>query len=103
MTEAQIGEFLVMFTSNFKAGDPSPEGYLAWHAWADVQYKAGLRQAQCPTCGKWRFPQELSTREIESNYFDRRGRRYVTRAFLCLKCSTARSDAITRAPDASDG
>lgn len=28
---------------DFKAGDPPPEGYLAWHEWAETQHKAGLR------------------------------------------------------------
>jgi hypothetical protein len=44
----------------FKPGDPPPEGYLNWHAWAEVQDKAGLRQKQCSRCGLWKFPQELS-------------------------------------------
>ena len=34
----------------YKPGDQAPEGYLAWHEWAEVQHKAGLR----------RYPQELS-------------------------------------------
>lgn len=42
----------------FKKGDPRPEGYMAWQDWALVQDKAGLRQSLCPTCHKWRFPQE---------------------------------------------
>ncbi len=36
-----------------------PSGYMDWHAWAAVQHKAGLRQRECPTCGKWRYPQEM--------------------------------------------
>ena len=39
-------------------GDQPPELYLKWHAWAEVQYRAGLRQRRCPHCGLWRFPQE---------------------------------------------
>ena len=42
----------------FAVGDPAPDGYLDWHAWADVQHKGGLRQAKCPVCGLWRFEQE---------------------------------------------
>lgn len=42
---------------DYKPGDPPPDGYLAWHEWAEVQHKAGLRQRQC-LCGKWVFPQE---------------------------------------------
>ena len=45
-------------TSTYRPGDPRPDGYLEWHAWATVQYIAGLRQTQCPECGRWRFPQE---------------------------------------------
>lgn len=37
---------------------PPPEGYVAWHEWAEAQYKAGLRQKQCTVCGRWLFPQE---------------------------------------------
>lgn len=44
----------------YKPGDQAPEGYLAWHEWAEVQHKAGLRQKQCGRCGLWRYPQQLS-------------------------------------------
>jgi hypothetical protein len=44
---------------DYKPGDPAPDGYLAWHEWADVQAAAGLEQVQCETCRLWRFPQEL--------------------------------------------
>ena len=44
-------------TPTFKAGDPPPRGYLAWHEWARIQDKAGLRQARCSS-GYWHFPQE---------------------------------------------
>jgi hypothetical protein len=43
----------------FKAGDPRPAGYAAWHEWAAAQHRAGLRQARCRNCGLWKFPQEL--------------------------------------------
>jgi hypothetical protein len=46
--------------SPYKPGDPPPGGYLNWHAWAEVQDKAGLRQKKCRQCGLWKFPQELS-------------------------------------------
>ena len=42
----------------FKVGDPAPEGYTAWHEWAVVQYRRGLRQRRCRH-GKWLFPQEF--------------------------------------------
>lgn len=44
----------------YKPGDQAPEGYLAWHEWAEVQHRAGLRQKQCGRCGLWRYPQQLS-------------------------------------------
>ena len=43
----------------FKVGDPKPEGYLACHEWARVQLAGGLRQAKCPACGLWKFPQQV--------------------------------------------
>src|SRR5262245_20915083 len=42
----------------YKAGDPRPAGYLAFHEWADAQIEAGLEQRRCWKCGLWRFPQE---------------------------------------------
>ena len=48
----------ILISPTFKAGDPSPEGYIQWHEWARVQHKAGLRQRRCWSCGLWRFPQE---------------------------------------------
>lgn len=46
-------------TDKFKPGDPAPSGYMAWHAWADVQYRSGLRQKRCRGCGRFLFPQEV--------------------------------------------
>ena len=45
----------------YKPGDPEPEGYLDWQEWARVQHKAGLRQATCPRCGLWEFPQSMDS------------------------------------------
>lgn len=44
----------------YRPGDLPPEGYLEWHEWACVQWKAGIRQVECGRCGKWKTPQELS-------------------------------------------
>lgn len=52
---------IVCVTHEFKPGDQAPEGYLAWHEWAEIQHKAGLRQQECGRCGKWKYPQELSS------------------------------------------
>lgn len=43
----------------FHVGEPAPAGYLAWHEWARVQHRAGLRQLRCARCGLWRFPREI--------------------------------------------
>jgi hypothetical protein len=51
--------------SDFKKGDSPPSGYMAWHRWAEVQYKSGLRQERCGMCGLFKFPQELSKNVIE--------------------------------------
>ena len=56
----QIDGGIVCVQPEFKPGDQAPEGYLAWHEWAEVQHKAGLRQKQCGRCGLWRYPQQLS-------------------------------------------
>ena len=52
---------LVCLTSQaaYKPGDPAPDGYLAWHEWAAVQYRAGLRQRQCSRCHRYQFPSEI--------------------------------------------
>lgn len=49
---------------NYKVGDPPPEGYVAWHAWAEVQHKGRLKQRQCSQCGLWNFPQEIARTEV---------------------------------------
>lgn len=54
----------MLIGGTYKPGDPAPEGYLAWHEWAGVQYKAGLRQVPCGTCNRWCFPQELSDQTV---------------------------------------
>jgi hypothetical protein len=81
------------FTPDFKPGDPPPTGYCDWHAWAEVQHKAGLRQVQCADCGKWNYPQELSAvvRE-EVVYKTKRDAKAgvngtVVKRAVCLKCA----------------
>lgn len=51
---------------DYKPGDPPPNGYLDWHAWARVQGRAGLKQLQCQTCHRWLFPQEQEGHECKS-------------------------------------
>ena len=54
------GFMRVLEQANFRPGDLPPEGYLAWHEWADVQRKAGIKQVACGRCGLWKCPQEFS-------------------------------------------
>lgn len=42
----------------FAPGDQPPQGYIAWHGWAEVQRKAGIKQSYCVKCCLWRTPQE---------------------------------------------
>ncbi|WP_259665472.1 hypothetical protein [Rhizobium bangladeshense] len=49
----------------YRGGDPAPKGYLEWHEWARVQLRAGLRQAKCQKCGRYKFPQELSGERVQ--------------------------------------
>ena len=50
--------------STYKPGDQPPGGYLAWHEWAEVQHKAGIKQVKCGKCGLWKTPQELRSKTI---------------------------------------
>lgn len=70
----------------YKPGDQPPDGYLAWHEWAEVQRKAGIKQSQCGKCGKWKTPQELSQASIAAKATDRRGRAVVEWRRICNKC-----------------
>lgn len=93
MADVRIAGFIVTMSPDFQAGDPEPTGYLDWHAWAEAQHKAGLRQSQCGNCGRWRFPQQMSTREASHEYITGRGKRVRISEFLCLKCAEAAHDA----------
>lgn len=76
----------ILEQDTYKPGDQAPEGYLAWHEWAGVQHKAGLRQKQCGRCGLWRYPQELSEHMVRWQGFTARGKPAHQMAPLCLKC-----------------
>ena len=78
----------ILEQATYKAGDQAPQGYLAWHEWAEVQHKAGLRQKQCGQCGLWRYPQELSEHMVRLQGFTARGKPAHQMAPLCLKCET---------------
>ena len=63
---------------------------MAWHEWAEVQSKAGLKQKRCGRCGKYRFPQELSgTVDRTESTATRKGQaqRVVKETPVCKKCA----------------
>ena len=78
----------LLVQQDYKPGDQAPDGYLAWHEWAEVQHKAGLRQKQCGKCGLWRYPQELSDDWIRWESTTTRGRKVKQMLPVCLKCKT---------------
>lgn len=85
----EFGHAVLTEQSGWRPGDPAPpnSAYLDWHAWAEVQHKAGLRQQQCASCGKWKFPQELSEGHKEWTAYTRRGQPMRVIAPLCKACN----------------
>lgn len=49
----------LLVQKDYKPGDLPPEGYLAWHEWAEVQRKAGIKPKPCKRCGRYLTPQEV--------------------------------------------
>lgn len=43
----------------YSAYSMPPEGYCAWHKWAEDQGTQGIVQFQCQRCKKFLFPQEV--------------------------------------------
>ena len=78
---------IICTTPDFKPGDQAPDGYLDWQEWADVQYKAGLRQKECGRCGKWKYPQELSD-QIDTHEAKSRKGPVIVETVVCLNCAT---------------
>ena len=76
----------MLIQDTYKPGDMPPEGYLAWHEWAEVQRKAGIKQVQCGKCGLWRTPQELSGQTMRWTAQSRKGPVEQT-APVCSKCA----------------
>lgn len=74
-------------TAIFKPGDPEPEGYLAWHEWASVQHKAGLRQKRCCGCSRWFFPQGLSDKVHHGTAYNSKGEKILYSAPICRECA----------------
>jgi hypothetical protein len=92
---------LLLEQDDYKPGDPAPEGYLAWHEWAEVQHKARLRQKQCGRCGLWRYPQELSDQIDRVEMQSRKGPVMLVTA-VCLKCVRPNSNMTGLAPAQGD-
>ena len=91
MTCTQMQNTIVCHSEKYKPGDMPPAGYLDWHEWAKVQYRAGLRQVACGLCGKVKFPQELSDKTIEGRYRKtKHGDEFIRVWPVCLQCEIAR-------------
>lgn len=88
MTCTKIGNGIVCTSDAYKPGDQPPEGYLAWHEWADIQRKAGIKQVECGTCGLWKTPQELSAEFVEFTGTTPHGKKNIINMPLCNGCST---------------
>lgn len=54
---------------HFEDHTPRPEGYLAWHAWADRMAKTH-RQEKCPGCGLYAIwmPKKPTRRALIKEY-----------------------------------
>jgi len=88
MTCTRIANGIVCHQPDFKPGDPAPEGYLAWHEWAEVQHKAGLRQKECCRCGKWWYPQQLSDQVHRYTARTAHGRKVAIESAVCNDCES---------------
>ncbi|EKE01500.1 MAG: hypothetical protein ACD_21C00115G0001 [uncultured bacterium] len=61
LSNAGLGIVCLLVQKEYKPGDlPPKDGYLAWHEWAEVQYRAGIKQKRCKKCGKRITPQEVN-------------------------------------------
>lgn len=80
----------ILEQDTYKPGDQAPEGYLAWHEWAEVQHKAGLRQRKCGRCGLYCYPQQLSAlidRQELTGLRKRKPTRHVLETPVCNVCA----------------
>ena len=89
--EIRVGCLLTQ--QEYKPGDLPPKGYLAWHEWAEVQRKAGIKQVMCGRCMKWKTPQELSDTVDKSYPFKIKNGEKVVVEFsspVCRECDETR-------------
>jgi len=85
----------ILIQKEYRPGDLPPEGYLAWHEWAEVQRKAGIKQVECGRCGLWKTPQELSGDTIAFNARHKNGRSANLELPVCLNCVSPHSAMVT--------
>lgn len=77
----------ILVQKDYKPGDQAPDGYLAWHEWAETQHKAGLRQKECGRCGLWKYPQQLSATLDRFSVKSKRGE-IMMETPVCNDCVT---------------
>ena len=65
-----------------------PSGYLAWHEWAEVQHKAGLKQKECGRCGKFFYPQELINKIDVIKCMTTKGKPHKLSLHVCVYCDS---------------
>ena len=90
----------VLEQQRYRPGDQAPEGYLAWHEWAEMQHKAGLRQKQCGRCGLWRYPQQLSALVDSAEVTGLRKRQPFRRTLETPVCNDCAAKAGHMTPNA---
>lgn len=78
----------ILAQKEYKPGDLPPDGYLAWHEWADVQREAGIKQVTCGRCGKWKTPQEFSALVDAATLRDKKWRAVSVKTTVCAKCAS---------------
>ena len=76
----------ILIQKEYKPGDLPPDGYLAWHEWADVQRKAGIKQVPCGRCGQWKTPQELSGKVDATILRNKKGQPVACESAVCVQC-----------------
>lgn len=79
------GGFLTV-AGTYAVGSMPPKGFLDLEEWWKAQRKGGLRQRECGRCGRWFFPQELSTTTITTNMHTARGKLVQSTAPVCIEC-----------------
>lgn len=87
MPDVRIPGGVMTVAGSYKPGDQAPDGYLAWHDWAEAQHKAGLRQKECAKCGRWKYPQELSGQTAEYTGTTRGGQEVRMVGVVCNACA----------------